>query len=533
MELVLGQDNLYDVRIPVSELGQGVWPPAWKLGIDMNDVYDAQNASILAQQASQSASEDWIDASGPKIARMPREAVAPALLPFAPLMLAVFCIAYMCFDKLLHTVLLPRFYGKLFSTQNRTQRLTFALHHNALFAFGLVLGFGCIPVMRVFVGETVFSDPLVSGSAVTYGDWIFVLAIAYCSTYLAEMFVRRHQPGLIPKLHHLTVLLVALATIGITGDIERNRSATVSFYIIAVWCVFDLVTEIPVHVGLVLWRCARDHASARSLSKVMHYLALWRLAMALANLGVSVFLFYSAWRKLSTIWTVLAPMAGWVWLYAQVQSAHVLHCISRRIRREHAAAERSKRGEGEGYSLEACGGPPRSGLLFNDPAYAGLALGTTLLSYTHATGASRGLLSSPNRTHLLVLVGVAIAVGTAMLLVRYFTQDASGAVGLAARGAGADKSEASSFQTHNAAKGADHAKSPHEDKHGSHGGGGDGQGDIIERSTGLVAAAAEALRQAHDDNNTVAAAAADGAGPGGAGTVQRRNFIEDVIPPYK
>ncbi|KAK7912279.1 hypothetical protein PG985_014760 [Apiospora marii] len=512
MELVLGEDNLYDVRIPISELGQEGLPTAWDLGIDLKAVWAAQNASILAQNAS----EGWIDPSSPKIARMPREGVAPGLLPFAPLLLAVFCVAYMYFDKLLHSVLLPRFYGSLFSTQDRAQRLTFALHHNALVAFGLVLGFLGVPLLRVLAGEAVLSDPLlVAGGRVTFGDWIFVPAIAYCSTYLGEMFVRRDQPGLIPKLHHMAVLLVALTTLGITGDVERNRSATVSFYIIAVWCLFDLVTELPVHAGLIVWRCARDRARARSLARLMLGLALWRLAMLLANLGVTVYLLLAAWRKLSTIWTVLAPMAGWLWFYAQLQSAHVLYALSRRLRDEHRAAERRAK-HGEGYSLEEIedGGHSRSGLLFNDPAYAGLTLGATLLSWTHASGASQGLLSEPSRKHLLVLVGVGLAIGATVVLVRYLTQDADGALGLAARSgtAGGDKSDASNFNTHNDAKGADRTKSPHEDKNGGNhnsggDGGGDGHGGVVERSTGLLAAVANVLRQALDENTTAATAA--------------------------
>ncbi|KAK8137303.1 hypothetical protein PG984_005243 [Apiospora sp. TS-2023a] len=415
MELVMGADDAANVIIPVSELGQGVLPPAWQLGMDMDAVYAAQNASIASHSAALNGSEYGIvDANAAKIARMDREAVAPGLLPYAPLLLAVFCIAYMYFDKFLHSKILPRIYGNLFTSQDLSQRLTFALHHNAILAFGLTLLFGVGPLLRVVAAEGAYSDPLFSGSPLTLGGCILVPAIGYCATYLGEMFIRRNQPGMIPKLHHISVLLVALSTIGITGDVEHNRSATVSFYIISVWCLFDIVTELPVHAGMVAWRCARNHASVRTLSNVMLYLALWRLSMLLANLGVSVYLIYSAWRKLSTIWC----------------SAHVLYGISRRVSREWrvAATEGSDSKEAEEDGL-----PPRSGMLFNDPAYAGLTLGTTLLSYTHASGASQGLLSNPNRTHLLVLVAVALVVGLTMLLVRYFTQDAEGVAGLAAR----------------------------------------------------------------------------------------------------
>ncbi|KAK8045780.1 hypothetical protein PG996_013844 [Apiospora saccharicola] len=568
MELVMGADDAAQVIIPVSELGNGVLPPAWQLGIDMDAVYRAQNDSIASHSAALNGSEyGMVDVNAAKIARMDREAVAPGLLPYAPLLLAVFCIAYMYFDKLLHSKILPRIYGNLFTSQDLSQRQTFALHHNAILAFGLTLLFGVGPLLRVVAGEGAYSDPLFSGSPLTLGGCILVPAIGYCATYLGEMFIRRDQPGMIPKLHHISVLLVALSTIGITGDVEHNRSATVSFYIISVWCLFDIVTELPVHAGMVAWRCARNHASARTLSNVMLYLALWRLSMLLANLGVSVYLIYSAWRKLSTIWCVLAPMAGWVWFYAQLQSAHVLYGISRRVSREWRVAATEGGSGGDSKEAAEDGLPPRSGMLFNDPAYAGLTLGTTLLSYTHASGASQGLLSNPNRTHLLVLAGVALVVGLAMLLVRYFTQDAEGVAGLAARAdlAALDHKPTSNLVARGEGKHGDKLVARGEPKHGDklmargegkhgdklmargegkhgdklmargepkHGDslmargvtakqtdaitsrGVSGYGGVAERATeaGLVAAVAEALREVHHNTTTAAPTAEDAVG---------------------
>ncbi|KAK8054504.1 hypothetical protein PG994_009571 [Apiospora phragmitis] len=399
--------------------GHGAIPSAMPFASEYEAASQFQNAST---------------AHLPKIDRMPIEAVAPALLPFAPLMLAISAVGYLYFDKLLHSVILPRIYGRMFITQDTYQRNTFAMHHNTLVTWGLMFLLGIGPLMSVLVGDHTFSSPLVSGSGVTTGDYIFVIAMAYCGTYIGEIFLRRDHPGLIPKIHHFAVLLVALTTVGITGDIEKNRSATVSFYMVAVWCLFDVFSDIPIHVGLILWRCVRDYASARTLSKVMRYLALWRLATTLLELAVTIYLFYSVWRKFSTTWCVLAPMAGWIWFYAQLQSAHAMYYISSRVRREHAAAMLA---EGKDKSLEEEGGPPRSGIFFNDPAYAGLTLGTTLLSYTHASS-SGGLLSG-GRTQLLVLLGVGLAVGVAMLAVRFFTQDSTGLAGLAARSGDPEK----------------------------------------------------------------------------------------------
>ncbi|KAK7994136.1 hypothetical protein PG989_007517 [Apiospora arundinis] len=378
------------------------------------------------------------DFSLPKIDRLPREPIGPAVLPYAPLMLAIFSIAYTYMDKLLHDVLLPRIYGGLYHNQTESQRKGFVMHHSGLIATGLIILVGIVPTMAVLAGNNNFSDPLVAGSGITFGDYILVPAMAYCGMYVGEMFFLRDAPGSVPIIHHIAVLLVSLTTVGITGNVDKNPSATVSFYIIASWCVFDLVSDLPIHAGLILWRCVRNVKSARSLSKIMRFMALWRLAMTLSNLGVSVYLFHSAWYKLSTIWSVVVPVAGWIWLFAQIQSAHTLYLISQRVRHEcrHAApgADGSSSSINE-KSLVEEGGPPRSGMLFSDPAYAGLTLGTTLLSYSHASG--RVL----TRSHL-VIIGVGLAIGLTMLLIRYFTQDPSGVPGLAARRLGVFASDA-------------------------------------------------------------------------------------------
>ncbi|KAK6836023.1 hypothetical protein PG987_006518 [Apiospora arundinis] len=374
----------------------------------------------------------------PKIDRLPREPIGPAVLPYAPLMLAIFSIAYTYMDKLLHDVLLPRIYGGLYHNQTESQRKGFVMHHSGLIATGLIILVGIVPTMAVLAGNNNFSDPIVAGSGITFGDYILVPAMAYCGMYVGEMFFLRDAPGSVPIIHHIAVLLVSLTTVGITGNVDKNPSATVSFYIIASWCVFDLVSDLPIHAGLILWRCVRNVKSARSLSKIMRFMALWRLAMTLSNLGVSVYLFHSAWYKLSTIWSVVVPVAGWIWLFAQIQSAHTLYLISQRVRHECRHAARGADGSSSSInekSLVEEGGPPRSGMLFSDPAYAGLTLGTTLLSYSHASG--RVL----TRSHL-VIIGVGLAIGLTMLLIRYFTQDPSGVPGLAARRLGVFASDA-------------------------------------------------------------------------------------------
>ncbi|KAK8860065.1 hypothetical protein PGQ11_010799 [Apiospora arundinis] len=378
------------------------------------------------------------DFSLPKIDRLPREPIGPAVLPYAPLMLAIFSIAYTYMDKLLHDVLLPRIYGGLYHNQTESQRKGFVMHHSGLIATGLIILVGIVPTMAVLAGNNNFSDPIVAGSGITFGDYILVPAMAYCGMYVGEMFFLRDAPGSVPIIHHIAVLLVSLTTVGITGNVDKNPSATVSFYIIASWCVFDLVSDLPIHAGLILWRCVRNVKSARSLSKIMRFMALWRLAMTLSNLGVSVYLFHSAWYKLSTIWSVVVPVAGWIWLFAQIQSAHTLYLISQRVRHECRHAARGADGSSSSInekSLVEEGGPPRSGMLFSDPAYAGLTLGTTLLSYSHASG--RVL----TRSHLDI-IGVGLAIGLTMLLIRYFTQDPSGVPGLAARRLGVFASDA-------------------------------------------------------------------------------------------
>lgn len=359
-----------------------------------------------------------------KIERIPHEAVAQAVLPFAPLLLAFFSLGYVYMDQLLHSAILPRIYGRLYTDQDEGHRFGFAIHHNMLLTHGLLILLGIVPTMRILVGDAFFSDPLVSGSTVTIGDYLLFIALAYCGGYVGDLFLYREYPSLLAKLHHVAVLLVALTTIGILGDFEKNRSAIVSTYMILFWYTWDMVSELPLHAGLIIWRCVRNYASAPALSRMMRYLALWRLVTALAELGVTVYLTYSAWRKFSTVWTVLAPMACWLWFYLQLESANIMYGISSRIRREHAVRARSDKENDNAMSLEEEGGPPRSGMLFTDPAYVGLTLGTTLLSYTHASG---------TRSHLHLLVAGGLATGAAMLLVRYFTQDSTGMAGLAAR----------------------------------------------------------------------------------------------------
>ncbi|KAK7959271.1 uncharacterized protein PG986_004125 [Apiospora aurea] len=368
----------------------------------------------------------------PKIARMPLEAAAQAVLPFSALLLAIFAVGYVYMEKLLQDVILSRVYGRLFAAQDEDHGYAFSVHHITLITHGLLTLLGIVPTMCILVGEASFNDPLISGSGVTYGDYLLFIALAYCGGYVGDLFLYRGRTGAMAKLHHVIVLLVALSTIGLNGDIEKNHSATVSTYMILVWYTWDMVSELPIHAGLILWRCVRDYASAPALSKLMRYMALWRLASVLGELGVTVYLFYSAWRKFSTTWTVLAPMACWLWFYLQLQSAHVLYGISCRVRREHDVRARSDKegGGSNAMSLVEESGPLRTGMLFSDSAYVGLTLGTTLLSYTHASG---------TRSHLLVLAAGALVIGGAMLLVRYFTQDSSAMAGLAARGTNATK----------------------------------------------------------------------------------------------
>ncbi|KAK8062796.1 hypothetical protein PG997_014893 [Apiospora hydei] len=387
----------------------------------------------------------------PKIARMPLEAAAQAVLPFSALLLAIFAVGYVYMEKLLQDVILPRVYGRLFAAQDEDHGYAFSVHHNTLITHGLLTLLGIVPTMCILVGDAAFNDPLISGS----GGHLRRLSAL-------------HSPGLLwrlpmAKLHHVIVLLVALSTIGLNGDIEKNHSATVSTYMILVWYTWDMVSELPIHAGLILWRCVRDYASAPALSKLMRYMALWRLASVLGELCVTVYLFYSAWRKFSTTWTVLAPMACWLWFYLQLQGAHVLYGISCRVRREHAVRARSDKegGGSNAMSLVEEGAAPQ-----------------------------RHVLQRPGlrtRSHLLMLAAGALVIGGAMLLVRYFTQDSSAMAGIAARGL--QKPKRDPFRP---------PKRP--PWPGNERGIGN---DVLERAvaanntTGIVAAVSEAYRQAH------------------------------------
>ncbi|KAK8118083.1 uncharacterized protein PG998_006364 [Apiospora kogelbergensis] len=392
-----------------------------------------------------SAAQNATNMHLPAIDRLPLQAISPAVLPFAPLILVIFSVAYAHLELFMQHVILPRLYGKTFTTQDKDHQSSFVMHHCALAVFIPLLGLSLMPLISILSGLKTFSDPVSDGSGVTFGDFITVSGLAYCGLYVFQMIHQRQCMSFSTLLHHVSLLLVALGTIGMTGDVAKHQSATVSFYIISVWSFFDVVTDIVIHGGLIRYRyVSQRNSNPRERSNIMHALALWRLVACMANLGATVYLLYAAWHKLSTTWAVGVSVGGWIWLFAQLQSAHVMYMISRQVWHDHrkaAAAARAAFDDDEKrlvVGAEEEGAPPRSAVLFNDPAYAVLSVGTTLFAYSHASG------HVVSRSHLAI-VSVGIAVGVAMFLIRYFSHDVASttleqaAGGIFARGENKDE----------------------------------------------------------------------------------------------
>lgn len=83
---------------------------------------------------------------------------------------------------------------------------------------------------------------------------LLVASQLYCAYYTWELSYRASLASYISVLHHVVLLLVAQLGMAISAYPEANHQAIMEFYMCLIWGAFDVISELPVHLAMILYR---------------------------------------------------------------------------------------------------------------------------------------------------------------------------------------------------------------------------------------------------------------------------------------
>ena len=216
---------------------------------------------------------------------------------------------------------------------NERRRRGFVCHHLAFF-FKIVLLCVCAgPFFRlVSPGPDSFRTPLGEGTGgigagITIGDVLLVAGQLYCAYYTWELSYRASLASYINVLHHVVLLAVAQLGMALSAYPEANQQATIEFYMCVIWGAFDVVSELPVHLAMILYRAVdgRDRADRvgsschprRWVYRALFFCAAWCSCCTAVEMAISAWLLRESWWKWDSGFQIATPLILMVWGFAQ------------------------------------------------------------------------------------------------------------------------------------------------------------------------------------------------------------------------
>lgn len=227
------------------------------------------------------------------------------------------------------------------------RRRAFVTHHLA-FTFKTLLVFvAAYPIMRLFLpGPDGFRTPLrAPDGQATIGDILLVAGQLYCAYYTWELCYRAGLASYISILHHTVLLVVAQLGMALSAHPETNQDASMEFYMCLVWGVFDIVSELPVHLTMILYRTVPENR--RSIVSVLFFFCTtWCLCCTLAEMAISGYLLKCSWSRWEKSFRIATPVALAVWGLAQCISSWQVFCLARVERKN---LKNRENGDDRGY----------------------------------------------------------------------------------------------------------------------------------------------------------------------------------------
>lgn len=216
---------------------------------------------------------------------------------------------------LLEMVLIPRLYGRLYTSLNERARRGFVNHHLAGFAkFSMLIVCG-YPYMMVMLKAASFHTPLHRGSCLSMGDMMVIISQVFAAMYLHEL-IYRHELSIIAVLHHIGTVIITQVAITLTLVKHEWHLAGIEFMLCMTWGAFDVLFEGWVHGVIIVHRVHPDNdAKFRNWSRAA---CIGTGIGTIIETIVVMYLFGKFWDRWSLEFKVLTPILHLIFSAAQV-----------------------------------------------------------------------------------------------------------------------------------------------------------------------------------------------------------------------
>lgn len=260
-------------------------------------------------------------------------------------------------EKVLLEVVYRATYQKLVAAAaidgHERRRRGFVSHHVAAFFKILLLSACAVPFFRlVLPGPASFRTPLHGGSeggsrsGITIGDMLLVAGQLYCAYYTWELSYRASLASYISMLHHTVLLVVGQLGMALSAYPEVNHEATIEFYLCIIWGAFDVVSEIPVHLAMILYRAVDGGGGGnagsddgrwqrRWVSRALFFCTGWCSCCTAAEMGVSAWLLKESWAQWDLGFQIATPIILLIWGVSQCFSSWQIFGLAMAERRRH------------------------------------------------------------------------------------------------------------------------------------------------------------------------------------------------------
>jgi len=158
--------------------------------------------------------------------------------PYAGLILSIILVLlFLTKNYILEGVLslLPRFYGKSYTSLTSIPRRGFVNHHIGATCRIILMFLAGYPFLSVAFGRSILSDPVVRGGKTTMGDMLLISSQLLVAMYIFETIYRKKLSP-VACLHHVGTILVAQSAV--TISIYGHKDADFEFILCCVWGMF-------------------------------------------------------------------------------------------------------------------------------------------------------------------------------------------------------------------------------------------------------------------------------------------------------
>ncbi|ORY59668.1 uncharacterized protein BCR38DRAFT_351360 [Pseudomassariella vexata] len=270
--------------------------------------------------------------------------------PLICLFMIIYNVIVYNWEKWLLRLLYPIVYDHVSSFAKTTgtdrKRKSFTYHHLACTVKVVLICSVCYSVLMVLIGPHDFTTSIVSGSVATHGDFLLTSVHMYCGYYAWELSYRSSQASPSNMLHHFGLIVIGQIAAARCANPEAHQDTLLEFYMCLVWGAFDLVSELPVHVAMILHRVKSD--SHRMLYYLLFFCVGWCISCTMTEIAFTIYLLYDSWDRWESAWHYVTPIVFSIWCFAQLYSTKQLYgiTISEKIK-WHQSLEEAKKADVE------------------------------------------------------------------------------------------------------------------------------------------------------------------------------------------